>query len=277
MDLYTCNAVHCSKTTTKNYSTSFSMGVRVLKKKYRPAIYAIYGFVRFADEIVDTFHNQDKAYLIEKFRKDTYDAIERKFSSNPILHSFQWVVNDCNITHELINAFLDSMEMDLVMKTHNNQTFKKYVYGSAEVVGLMCQKVFYKGDDEGYKKLLHPARKLGEAFQKVNFLRDIRADYISRGRLYFPNTDFDHFTLQAKQKIEDDIQKDFDEAYEGIKMLKKDARNGVYLAYKYYQVLFKKIQKTGPGSLLEKRYRISNSRKLFLMFSCYVKNALNII
>lgn len=253
------------------------MGVRVLKKKYRPAIYSIYGFVRFADEIVDTFHNQDKAYLIEKFREETFDAIERKFSSNPILHSFQWVVNDCNITHEIINAFLDSMEMDLTMKTHDNQTFKKYVYGSAEVVGLMCQKVFYKGDDEGYKKLLHPARKLGEAFQKVNFLRDIRADYISRGRLYFPNTDFDHFTLQAKQEIEEDIQKDFDEAYKGIRMLKKDARNGVYLAYKYYQELFKKIKKTGPRSLLEKRCRISNSRKLFLMVSCYVKNALNVI
>lgn len=253
------------------------MGVRVLKKKYRPAIYSIYGFVRFADEIVDTFHNQDKAYLIEKFREETFDAIERKFSSNPILHSFQWVVNDCNITDKLINAFLDSMEMDLTMKTHDNQTFKKYVYGSAEVVGLMCQKVFYKGDDEGYKKLLHPARKLGEAFQKVNFLRDIRADYISRGRLYFPNTDFDHFTIQAKQEIENDIQKDFDEAYKGIKMLKKDARNGVYLAYRYYQKLFKKIKRTEPSSLLEKRYRISNSRKLFLMVSCYLKNALNII
>jgi 15-cis-phytoene synthase len=277
MDFYTRNALECSKRTTLNYSTSFSMGVWMLKKKFRPAIYAVYGFVRFADEIVDTFHDQDKKGLLKRFTEDTYDAIERKFSTNPILHSFQWAVNEYKIEREHIDAFLYSMELDLYKDRYNREEYHRYIYGSAEVIGLMCLRVFYHGDDEGYKSLIHPARKLGEAFQKVNFLRDMLSDYHDRGRVYFPEVDFENFDVSMKKDIEEEIDQDFKEAYAGIKLLRKDVRLGVFLAYSYYMKLLHKIRNAEPDALLEKRFRVPNSRKMMLLARCYVQNELNIV
>lgn len=272
MDLYTHNALKCSEITTKNYSTSFSMGVRILGKKYRAPIYGIYGFVRFADEIVDTFHDQDKKSLLTEFKRQTYEAIEKGMSTNPILHSFQWAVNTYGIEKALIDAFLKSMEMDLYKQTFSVEEYKEYIYGSAEVIGLMCLRVFYAGQDEAYQQLLPAARKLGEAFQKVNFLRDMRADHHERGRVYFPDVDFTRFTQTDKLAIEQDILTDFQEALPGINMLNKDARLGVYLAYRYYLDLLKKIQNEEPGRLHEQRLRVSNSRKLMLLLICYFRN-----
>ena len=277
MDFYTRNALECSKRTTLNYSTSFSMGVWMLKKKFRPAIYAIYGFVRFADEIVDTFHDQDKKDLLIRFTEDTYDAIERKFSTNPILHSFQWAVNEYNIEREHIDAFLYSMELDLYKDRYNREEYHRYIYGSAEVIGLMCLRVFYHRDDDAYKQLIQPARKLGEAFQKVNFLRDMLSDYHERGRVYFPEVDFENFDVSMKKDIEQEIDQDFKEAYAGIKLLRKDVRLGVFLAYSYYLKLLDKIRVAEPGALMEKRFRIPNSRKFLLLVRCYIQNALNIV
>jgi 15-cis-phytoene synthase len=253
------------------------MGVWMLKKKFRPAIYAVYGFVRFADEIVDTFHDQDKKGLLKRFTEDTYDAIERKFSTNPILHSFQWAVNEYKIEREHIDAFLYSMELDLYKDRYNREEYHRYIYGSAEVIGLMCLRVFYHGDDEGYKSLIHPARKLGEAFQKVNFLRDMLSDYHDRGRVYFPEVDFENFDVSMKKDIEEEIDQDFKEAYAGIKLLRKDVRLGVFLAYSYYMKLLHKIRNAEPDALLEKRFRVPNSRKMMLLARCYVQNELNIV
>jgi phytoene synthase len=221
MDLYTKNALQCSKKTTRNYSTSFSLGIRLLKKEFRNPVYGIYGFVRFADEIVDTFHNHDKAALLKTFREDTHKAIDTGVSTNPILHSFQYIVNKYNIEKEVIDAFLDSMEMDLSYETYNNEMFQKYIYGSAEVVGLMCLRIFTNGDNDAYESLKAPARKLGEAFQKINFLRDIKSDYIERKRSYFPHINPETFSDAEKVRIEEDIEKDFNEAYLGIKKLKR--------------------------------------------------------
>jgi phytoene/squalene synthetase len=278
MDLYTHNALVCSEKTTKNYSTSFSLGVRMLSREFRDPIYAIYGFVRFADEIVDTFHDQNRKELISRFQQETFDAIERKFSSNPILHSYQWVVNKYEIDHELIKSFLRSMRMDLCPNSQNydESKYSKYIYGSAEVVGLMCLKVF-TGTDERYRELLPAARKLGEAFQKVNFLRDIKSDLEERNRFYFPNTDFENFDNNSKKEIESDIQSDFDEAFSGIKKLSKGSKLGVYLAYTYYQKLFDKIKRTDAGRILEKRYRISNGAKFMLLIGCYAKVKLGLV
>lgn len=272
MDLYTRNALECSEITTKNYSTSFSMGVRILDKKFRSPIYAIYGFVRFADEIVDTFHDQDKKRLLADFKKQTYDAIDKKLSTNPILHSFQWVVNNYGIEKPLIDAFLQSMEMDLFKKTFSLEEYKAYIYGSAEVIGLMCLRVFYKDQEDEYQKLLPAARKLGEAFQKVNFLRDLRSDQLERGRIYFPEVDFHDFTKETKDKIELEIWEDFQGAFPGIKSLHKEARLGVYLAYRYYLELLKKIQEEDPGRLQEKRFRVSNQKKIFLLLKSFIRN-----
>ncbi|TVR42373.1 MAG: phytoene/squalene synthase family protein [Bacteroidia bacterium] len=272
MDLYTSNALKCAEITTKNYSTSFSMGVRTLNKKYRPAIYAIYGFVRFADEIVDTFHDQDKASLLKEFRQQTYDAIDKKMSTNPILHAYQWAVNTYAIDRELIDAFLFSMEMDLDKKTFSLDEYQRYIYGSAEVVGLMCLRVFYAGRDEEYKQLLTPARKLGEAFQKVNFLRDIRSDLKERGRVYFPEVDIEQFSKDDKDKIEQEIWEDFQGAFPGIKSLDKEVRLGVYLAYRYYLELLRKIQGVSPGDVQKQRFRVSNTDKLILLVKCYLRN-----
>ena len=276
MDLYTLNSLDVSKKTTENYSTSFSLGVRVLDKEFRKPIYAIYGFVRFADEIVDTFHGHDQKELFEKFKKETHEALDKGISSNPILHSFQWAVNTYGIERDLIDSFLESMEMDLYKTEYSEKGFKKYVYGSAEVVGLMCLRVF-SIPQNGYTDLVPFARKLGEAFQKVNFLRDLKADYIERGRTYFPDVDFENFDNETKKKLEDDIQADFDEAYIGIKMLDPRARLGVYLAYVYYLQLFKKIKHTDASRIVERRYRVSDRMKMWLLMTSYMKNKFGLI
>ena len=207
MELYRKNNLDCSKITTKNYSTSFSMGVRILNSKYREGIYSIYGFVRYADEIVDTFTDQDQRVIFEEFRQETYKAIERKFSINPIIDSFQMAVRKYSIDHELIEAFLLSMEMDLTHDIYSPETLKTYIYGSAEVVGLMCLRVFYFNEPEKYNQLVIPARKLGEAFQKVNFLRDAHDDFNEKGRIYFKDIDFDNFTEETKKQLEAEIEK----------------------------------------------------------------------
>lgn len=271
MDLYTLNSLHLSKLTTKNYSTSFSLGVSLLQKEYRLPIYAVYGFVRVADEIVDTFHDQDKERKLAEFRRDTYQAIVDGMSTNPILHSFQWVVNEYNIDHHLIEAFLESMEMDLTQKEYTPEEFQKYVYGSAEVVGLMCLRVFYKDQDDAYNALIQPARKLGEAFQKINFLRDIQSDYEERGRFYFPGVDMQSFNNATKKIIEDDIKKDFDEAYEGVKQLNRASKLGVLVSYTYYLKLFEKIRSTDASNIFQKRYRIPNFRKILILVRCAIE------
>ena len=258
--------------TTKNYSTSFSMGVRTLSSKHRPAIYAIYGFVRFADEIVDTFHDQDKSSLLQAFKHQTYEAIDKKMCTNPILHAFQWAVNTFHIDRELIDAFMHSMEMDLHKKTFTLEEYKQYIYGSAEVVGLMCLRVFYSDREEEYRQLLPAAKKLGEAFQKVNFLRDLRSDHKERGRVYFPEVDFDAFSQTDKAEIEEDIWQDFRGAFPGIRSLDKEVRLGVYLAYRYYLELLRKIQQVSPEEVKQKRFRVSNAHKLTLLVKCYLRN-----
>lgn len=267
LSLYNQTCLECSSLITRRYSTSFSMGIRVFDKKYRAPIYAIYGFVRFADEIVDTFHDFPKKELLDKFRKDTYEAIESGISLNPILHSFQQVVNSYHIERELIDAFLDSMEMDLNMNAYEDNLYQKYIYGSAEVVGLMCLRVFVNGDDLLYKHLYASARSLGSAFQKINFLRDIKSDFDERGRVYFPGVDFRSFSMNDKLQIESDIKKDFDHALTGITQLPQGVRFGVYLAYKYYIKLFQKIKSASPSKVKEERIRVNDSRKVALIFS----------
>jgi phytoene/squalene synthetase len=270
------NNLRCSINTTRKYSTSFSLGVMLLDKKYRDHIYSIYGFVRYADEIVDTFFGFNQEELFNEFRHDTYKAISRGISMNPILDSFQRTVNECRIEQDLIDAFLDSMEMDLHQSDYSREQLEKYIYGSAEVVGLMCLKVFYAQEDDKYEELVYPARKLGEAFQKVNFLRDAQDDFENKGRIYFKNIDFRNFTTDAKKQIEDDIQFDFDEAFKGIVKLKPQVRLGVYLAYRYYLNLFDKIKSAQPEAILKERFRVSNSIKGVLMFKASVRNAVGI-
>jgi phytoene/squalene synthetase len=277
MDLYRKNNLDCSRITTRNYSTSFSLGVRVLSSNYRDGIYSIYGFVRYADEIVDTFFDQDQRAIFDEFRHETYKAIERGFSINPIIDSFQMAVRKYHIDHELIEAFLVSMEMDLSQEVYSPELLKRYIYGSAEVVGLMCLRVFYHNEPEKYDQLVIPARKLGEAFQKVNFLRDARDDFSGKGRIYFKDIDFDHFTEETKRKLEEEIEKDFNESMEGIRKLKKQVRLGVYLAYTYYLHLLKEIKKARPEEIMNKRYRVSKRRKSYLLVNAYLKNALNLL
>ncbi len=272
MDLYTANAIKCGEVTTRNYSTSFSLGVRTIDRKYRPAIYSIYGFVRFADEIVDTFHQQDKERLLEDFRQRTNEALDKGFSTNPILHGFQWAVNRYGIDREYVDAFFYSMEMDLHKTEFSLDEYRRYIYGSAEVVGLMCLKVFYSDREEEFEKLLPAARKLGEAFQKVNFLRDIRSDHSDRGRVYFPDVSIDTFSAGEKDMIENEIWEDFRDAFPGIKALDREVRLGVYLAYRYYLELLRKIQKEGPENVKSMRFRVSNSHKLLLLVKCYLRN-----
>ncbi|WP_375578803.1 phytoene/squalene synthase family protein [Marivirga tractuosa] len=274
-ELFNQTTFECSKLITNRYSTSFSLGIKSLDKKFHYPIYAIYGFVRYADEIVDTFHEKDKAALLKDFKAQTYEAIENKISLNPVLHCFQMVVNEYQIDHKLIEAFLHSMEMDLLDIDYEQSSYEEYIYGSAEVVGLMCLKIFCEGDEEEYQKLLPPAKSLGSAFQKVNFLRDIKSDYYERGRVYFPGVDFNDFSISHKEKIEADIQKDFDHAYEGIVKLPRGARWGVYLAYTYYLKLFDKIKRFPPNKILEERVRVRDSKKLFLLLGSYVKHQFN--
>lgn len=266
-----------SEITTKEYSTSFSSAIKLLHHDMQQPIYNIYGFVRFADEIVDTFHDYDKASLLEEFKNDTYAAIHRGISLNPILNSFQQTVNEYNIDHDLVAAFFHSMEMDLSQKTYDTRNFNEYVYGSAEVVGLMCLHVFCEGKKEICEKLKFSARSLGAAFQKVNFLRDINADYNGLSRVYFPGCDFNNFTEQDKKQIEADIYNDFKTAYEGILKLPLKSRFGVYVAYKYYLSLFKKIKSLEPARVLETRIRIPDYKKAMIILRAGVKNQLGLI
>ena len=275
MDLYNETCFECSKVITNKYSTSFSLGIKAFSKKLRYPIYAIYGFVRYADEIVDTFHDQDKNSLIARFRADTYLAIKEGISLNPVLHSFQRVVNKYHLDIELIDAFLKSMEMDLDQTSYTDDRYKEYIYGSAEVVGLMCLRVFCEGDKVLYSQLLPQARSLGSAFQKINFLRDIKSDFEERGRTYFPEVDFANFTESDKIEIEKDIKIDFDDAFEGIKNLPASAKLGVYIAYLYYLELFKKIKNTSSKTIANKRIRVSDTQKLVLMAQALIKNKLN--
>lgn len=267
----------CSKITTKKYSTSFSLGTRFLDKKFRSAIYGIYGFVRFADEIVDTFHEYDKPYLLQKFKEDTFEGIRMGISLNPIINSFQQVVNDFGIEDELISTFLNSMEMDLNPVDYNPELYETYILGSAEVVGLMCLRVFTNNDRALYDKLKPSAMKLGAAFQKINFLRDLKADYAVLGRTYFPSVDLTAFNAETKDKIEKEILEDFQAGYEGIKQLPKSSRFGVYIAYRYYTRLLQKIQKTPATTILNERIRITNNKKYALFVRSYIKHQLNII
>lgn len=267
--LFNQTTLECSKLITQRYSTSFTLGIKTLDKKFHLPIYAIYGFVRYADEIVDTFHQHDKKTLLELFKADTYKAIEEKISLNPVLHAFQLIVNQYSIDQELIEAFLISMEMDLDFKTYNDSRYHEYIYGSAEVVGLMCLKVFCEGNQDLYESLRQPACKLGAAFQKVNFLRDIKSDFEERGRVYFPGVDYNKFNKSAKTLIEEDIQKDFDEALDGIKRLPKGAMLGVKVAYLYYLNLFKKIKALEPEVITHQRIRIPNARKISLLLGTY--------
>jgi len=275
--LYNDVSLLCSATTTQKYSTSFSLGTKLFSKDIQEAIYSIYGFVRVADEIVDSFHAYNKEKLLADFKKQTYEAISEKISTNPILQSYQVAVNRYNIDRDLIDAFLKSMEMDLNPKLYNNQEIGDYIYGSAEVVGLMCLKVFCRGNQEEFNKLYQPAKKLGAAFQKINFLRDIRDDYNDLGRVYFPGVDFNNFAQKQKAEIEQDIQADFDDAYVGIQQLNRDSQLGVYVAYKYYTSLFKKIKRVSPSELLSKRYRISNLKKIALLARCWVVYKLRMV
>ncbi|MDB9708404.1 phytoene/squalene synthase family protein [Salibacteraceae bacterium] len=270
-------SLETSRMTTRSYSTSFSLGTRFLGASVRDAIYSIYGFVRFADEIVDTFHDYDKEYLLDKFKKDTYEAIEMGISLNPILNSFQKVVKDFRIDMALIDTFLESMEMDLKKTAYTRQGYEQYILGSAEVVGLMCLKVFVYGDEERYKELQFSAMRLGAAFQKINFLRDLKADYQEMGRTYFPGIDLENFNAEEKKRIEKEIEMDFIEGYKGILELPKSSRFGVYMAYIYFYQLFKKIQRTDAQEILKTRIRIPNQKKYAIFVESYVKHSLNLI
>lgn len=274
--LYDQTTLECSKLITQRYSTSFTLGIKTLDRKFHLPIYAIYGFVRYADEIVDTFHDKDKKSLLDQFTKDTYVAIADRISLNPVLHAFQLIVNQYKIDLDLIAAFLKSMSMDLDFKTYDDSCYHEYIYGSAEVVGLMCLKVFCEGDKKAYDSLKAPACKLGAAFQKVNFLRDLKSDYEERGRVYFPGVDFMTFDKSAKELIEEDIQKDFDEALDGIRRLPKGAKLGVKVAYLYYQKLFDKIKNLPPEIIVHQRIRIPNTKKLSLLLGTYVETKLGL-
>jgi phytoene/squalene synthetase len=277
MHLFHDVSSECSHITTERYSTSFSSAIRLLNKDLRKPIYQIYGFVRFADEIVDTFHDFDKINLLNEFKKETYLAIERGISLNPILHSFQLVVNQYHIDHDLIEAFFNSMESDLTKFAYDDKGYREYIYGSAEVVGLMCLYVFCNGDEASYLSLKPYAKALGAAFQKVNFLRDVKADSEHLNRVYFPGVDFSNFTQHMKNEIELDIEQDFKMAYKGILMLPVKARFGVYVAYKYYLSLFKKIKQSKPKMLLEDRIRIPNYSKFFILMRAGLRSQFNIL
>ena len=266
-----------SALTTKRYSTSFSLGISFLSKDLHKPIYSIYGFVRFADEIVDSFHGFDKETLLTEFKVETYKAIAQGISLNPILNSFQWAVNKYQIPLDLIETFLNSMEMDLDKHAYDKATYEQYILGSAEVVGLMCLKVFVNGNEAEYEKLKPSAMKLGSAFQKINFLRDLKADYQELGRTYFPGIDMQEFNATVKKEIEADIEKDFRAGYEGILKLPKEARFGVYMAYKYYFKLFKKIKTKSADSILSERIRIPNYRKVRILFTSYLRHNLNLL
>lgn len=271
MSLYNDFSANTSKTITKMYSTSFTLGIKMLDKKFHDPIYSIYGLVRLADEIVDTFHEHDKKTLLDRFRKETFLAIEEGISTNPIIHSYQEVVRKYNIDNALTEAFFNSMEMDLYKIDYNESNYNEYIYGSAEVVGLMCLKIFVKGDEAMYNMLKPGAKALGAAFQKVNFLRDMQSDFEERGRTYFPGVDFIQFSEADKKQIELDIQNDFDTALTYIKMLPETSQVGVYLAYKYYVKLFSKIKAAQASDILKKRFRVPDYSKMLLLVNVYFR------
>jgi phytoene synthase len=275
--LYDHVCYECSVQTTKAYSTSFSLGIRFLGKPLRKPVYAIYGFVRFADEIVDSFHDHDKKDLFERFKADTYAAIDEGISLNPILHAFQRVFHKYQIDREHVDLFLRSMEWDLKRNDYDRQGFEDYVVGSAEVVGLMCLRVFVDGDDTRYQALLPSARRLGAAFQKINFLRDLKDDFEEKGRTYFPGIDMTQFTETTKKSIESEIESDFKAAHIGILQLPRSSRLGVHVAYIYYLRLFEKIRRLPSERIMEERIRIPNGRKLTLLFSSYVRHQFNLL
>ncbi len=275
--LYRKVSFDCSKVITRRYSTSFSLGIRSLHSRFRDPVYGIYGFVRLADEIVDSFHGHDKATMLSRLREDTWLAIAEGLSTNPIISAFADVVNRYGIERQLIEAFLDSMEMDLHRGHYERSGYDEYIYGSAEVVGLMCLRVFSDGDGARFQKLVPGARSLGAAFQKVNFLRDMQADFHDLGRVYFPGVDFGRFTDEDKARIELEIEADFDRAYRGIIQLPDGARFGVYLAYIYYRKLFAKIRTVPAHRIREERIRVSNPRKALLLARSYVSNAVGLL
>ncbi len=275
--LYDNTSYKISKLVTNSYSTSFSLGIRLLAPNIRPAIYSIYGFVRYADEIVDTFHSFDQETLLDDFIKEYNKALDKKISLNPILNSFQEIVHKYGL-YDLVNDFLESMKMDLEKKDYNtDQEYKEYIYGSADVVGLMCLLVFVNGDRQRFEELKPNAMALGSAFQKVNFLRDIKNDFENLGRSYFPNVDKFNFNDQKKYDIIDDIEKDFAMANEGIQKLPFNAKLGVFIAYKYYLSLLNKLKNKDSKQILETRIRISNPHKIWIFFKSLVRHKLNLI
>lgn len=276
-ELFDKLSAECSKITTRRYSTSFSLGIYFLSRHLREPIYGIYGFVRLADEIVDSFHTYDKKYLLAKFKNDCFEAIHMGISVNPILNTFQQVVNKYEIDHDLIRLFLKSMEMDLEPCVYNHDRYEEYILGSAEVVGLMCLKVFTNGDYTYYEQLKSAAMKLGAAFQKVNFLRDLKADFQGLSRSYFPNIQLKAFSNEDKATIEKEIEEDFRQALIGIRQLPASARKGVYLSYIYYKSLFNKIKGVSADGVMNGRIRISNGRKLGLMVDSMVRSKINMI
>jgi len=266
-----------SRMTTVMYSTSFSLGIRFFSKRFHDPIYGVYGFVRFADEIVDSFEGFNKQKLLKRFKEDTYEAIEDKISLNPILNNFQYVVNQYKIEHELIELFLKSMEMDLEKVEYDQQKYEAYILGSAEVVGLMCLRVFCEGDQDKYAELKHSAMRLGSAFQKINFLRDLKADFKDLGRTYFPGIDMNKWNDSIKAEIEEDIEKDFADGLTGIRKLPDGARFGVYVAYVYFHELLFAIRKVKADKLMNERIRVSNHRKYSLLLKAYIRNLTNSI
>ena len=276
-DLYDNVSIRCSEITTLTYSTSFSIGIRCLAKELRAPIYSIYGFVRFADEIVDTFHDHNKSELLARFKEDTFRAIDDRISLNPILNSFQSTARDYHIDHSFIDQFFQSMEMDLSLREYDKKTFEQYILGSAESVGLMCLRVFCHGRKELFEDLKPYAMHLGAAFQKINFLRDLQADFVGMGRAYFPDLKLDRFDERSKGQIEESIKNDFDEGFNGIKKLPRSSRFGVYVAYVYYLALFKKIRNTPSEMILNTRISIRKRHKATLLAYSYVKHQLNLI
>lgn len=276
-DLYDQVSMKSSRLITQSYSTSFSMGIRFLAPRFHDPIYAIYGFVRVADEIVDSFHDYNKGRLLQEFRLDTIKALKDGISTNPVLNAFQSVVTKYQIEFELIDTFLKSMEMDLYKFDYDQKGYEEYILGSAEVVGLMCLRVFLEGDEKRYQELKPYAMKLGSAFQKINFLRDFHADKDGLGRMYFPQLRHQKFTEELKQEIEADIERDFNKGYEGIKLLPKDARFGVYVAYIYYSKLLNKIRQLPARTILNERVRISDQHKYALFFGSFLRHSFNLL
>jgi len=276
-ELFDSSSFKISKLVTNTYSTSFSLGIKLLGHDIRPGIYAIYGFVRYADEIVDSFHDYNQKELIEEFEADYRKALDRKISLNPILNAYQKVVHEYNL-YELSDSFMRSMKLDLNKTEYlTEQEYKEYIYGSADVVGLMCLKIFVSGDENRYEALKDEAMMLGSAFQKVNFLRDLKDDFERLGRSYFPNVKDYTFTEETKQEIIEDIEQDFEMALSGILKLPLDCRLGVYVAYKYYLGLLKKIKRKNSQAILEERIRISNPKKVVILAKSYVRYRINML